>query len=84
MNPDWVLKHSPQVFATPFAHYEDLIHQGGMDRPRLEDVLRGHRLPDLAGAVVQADLRGLPPLAPLARAAAALAGDVARPARRAM
>ena len=34
--------------------------------------------------VRQACLRGLPPLAPFARAAAALAGDVACPARRAM
>ncbi len=27
---------------TAFAQYEDLIRQGGIDRPRLEDVLRGH------------------------------------------
>ena len=29
-------------YGTAFAQYEDLIRQGGIDRPRLEDVLRGH------------------------------------------
>ncbi len=29
-------------YGAAFTQYESLIRQGGMDRPRLEDVLRGH------------------------------------------
>ena len=29
-------------YGAAFAQYENLIRSGGIDRPRLEDVLRGH------------------------------------------
>lgn len=50
----------------------------------MDEILRRGVLDRITRKARQVCFRGLPPLAPFARAAADLAGDVACPARRAM
>ena len=50
----------------------------------MDEILRRGVLDHITRKARQVCFRGLPPLAPFARAAADLAGDVACPARRAM